>query len=187
MACRSPDIWYGFVLIPPFLALAAIVLRHGVAFRPDQRAAWIGAYLLAAAAQPFLVPDAIAPSSLADYTGSVRAAGALRMAGLKPGDNLLVTGRGHYAYLMTGALPKAKYFNAMHLMCAFPTPDADPLAAAFATRPDFVLASDPGIYMGCQLPERAAALNAELAAHYQAVSRVGGRWDSFTVYRRRAP
>ncbi|HEX7800147.1 MAG TPA: hypothetical protein VF402_07340 [Asticcacaulis sp.] len=187
LACRSPDIWYGFVLIPPFLALAAIVLRHGVAFRPDQRAAWIGAYLLAAAAQPFLVPDAIAPSSLADYTGSVRAAGALRMAGLKPGDNLLVTGRGHYAYLMTGALPKAKYFNAMHLMCAFPTPDADPLAAAFATRPDFVLVSDLEFYISCQRPDRAAALNAELAAHYQAVSHVSGRWDSFTVYRRRDP
>ena len=135
----------------------------------------------------FFVPNAIAPSSVADYAGSVRAAEALRAAGLKPGDHLLATGRGHYVYLLTGALLEAKYFNAMHLMCAFPAPDADPLAAAFATRPDFVLASDPGISMGCQLPERAAALNAELAAHYRAVSRVSGQWDRFTIYRRRDP
>lgn len=185
LICRSPEIWYGFVLIPPFLALAAIVLCHGVAFRATQRAAWLGAYLSVAAAQPFLMPHAVTTPGPADYPGSVQAAQVLRAAGLKPGDNLLAAGRGHYAYLMTGALPKARYFNAMHLMCAFPTPDADPLTAAFATHPDFVLASDPRIYISCQLPARAAELRTELAAHYVAVGHARGDWDSFTIYRRR--
>lgn len=185
LICRSPEIWYGFVLIPPFLALAAIVLCHGVAFRPQQRAVGICVYLLAAAAQPFLMPHAVTPPGPADYPGSVRAAEALRAAGLRPGDNLLATGRGHYVYLMTGALPKARYFNAMHLMCAFPTLDADPLAAAFATHPDFVLASDPRIHISCQLPARAAGLQNELAANYVAIGHARGDWDSFTIYRRR--
>jgi hypothetical protein len=187
LICRSPEIWYGFVLIPPFLALAAIVLCHGVAFRPQSRVVWFGVYLLAAAAQPLLMPHAVTPPGPADYTGSVRAAQVLRAAGLKPGDNLLATGRGHYAYLITGVLPKARYFNAMHLMCAFPTPDADPLAAAFATHPDFVLTSDPGLSLSCQLPARAAELRNELAAHFTAVGHARGDWDSFTVYRRRRP
>ena len=186
---QSLVIWYGFTLVPPTLILFCAVLYHGIGFKAQWRVIGIGLYLLAAVIQPFVVEGYTlfnpGPFGPPDYRGNVRAAESLKANGLKPGDNLLVTGRGHYVYLMAGALPKAKYFNAMHLMCTFPTPDKDPLAVAFSTQPDFLVVSDRGFFMGCRLPEREAAITDELARHYRAVSRVSGDWDNFTIYRRK--
>jgi len=111
------------------------------------------------------------------------AARGLVAAGLRPDDNLLVLSRGQYIYLLTGALPEARYFNAMHLLCRFPTPDADPLSVAFATRPKFVVMSDDSLALGCTQDRQLLRIREILATDYVPIQTVTGAWDHFALYR----
>jgi len=187
LVVRSPEAWYAATLVAPSLILFALVLGHGIAFRPRLRPVWVAAYLGAAIVQPLIIaaPTLVGRGFLGppDWVGNQRAARALVAAGLRPDDNLLVVSRGQYLYLLTGALPKARYFNAMHLLCNFPTPDADPLGAAFATRPNYVVMSDDGVALSCSQGSRLLRVRAVLARDYVRVQTVTGAWDRFGLYR----
>jgi hypothetical protein len=189
LANRSPLIWYGSLLVAPTLILFSVVLCHGINFKPRWRNVGIALYLLAACVQPFVMERAHLFISdytgIPDYAANVQAARSLKAHGIKPGDNLLVLSRGHYVYLFTQTLPKAKYFNAMHLLCAFPTPDADPLGAAFDSNPGYVLLADTATMISCHKPERLAYLKRRLASGYTKVSSVRGVWDGFDIYQRK--
>ena len=186
LVVRSPEAWYAAPLIAPSLILFVVVLGHGIAFAPRARPLWTAAFIVAAVVQPLV----IAAPSLAgrgylgppDWRGNERAAQALAGAGLRPADNLLVLSRGQYVYLLTGALPKARYFNAMHLLCRFPTPDADPLAAAFATRPKFVVMSDDSLALSCSEGDKLLRIRDVLAKDYIHLATVTGAWDHFGIY-----
>ncbi len=186
---RLPEDWYAEPLIAPSLILFACVLCHGIAFAPRWRTAWIAAYTLLAAVQP--LAGAATKLFGSDYRGppdwraNVVAAQALKAAGLRAQDNLLVLSRGQFVYILTGALPATRYFHSMHLLCPFPALDADPLAAAFATRPKFVVMADETFSMGCTDQTRLPRIRAELAKNYIQTAAVSGRWDRFTIYRAR--
>lgn len=184
---RSPEAWYAAPLVAPSLVLFAFVLCHGIDFAPRVRPLWTAGFVALAIAQPLAVA---APSLIGrgyrgppDWRSNRLAAEALVNAGLRPDDNLLVLSRGQYVYVLTGALPRARYFNAMHLLCRFPTPDADPLAAAFATRPKYVVMSDDSLALSCAEGGQLLRIRAILAKDYIRLATVGGAWDHFALYR----
>ena len=187
LVVRSPEAWYAAPLIAPSLILFTLVLCHGVAFKPRQRPLWTAAFVALAVVQPLVVaaPSLAGQGYLGppDWRGNVLAARGLVAAGLRPNDNLLVLSRGQYIYLLTGALPEARYFNAMHLLCRFPTPDADPLSAAFATRPKFVVMSDDSLALGCTQDRQLLRIREILATDYVPIQTVTGAWDHFALYR----
>ncbi len=189
LVVRSPEAWYAAPLIAPSLILFAAVLCHGIDFKPRVRPLWTAGFVLLAAIQPLAVaaPSLIGHGYLGppDWRGNQLAARALTNAGLRPDDNLLVLSRGQYVYLLTGALPRARYFNAMHLLCRFPTPDADPLAAAFATRPKFVVMSDDRLALSCAEGRQLLRIRDILATDYTRIATVTGAWDHFDLYRRK--
>ncbi|MDV6332089.1 hypothetical protein [Asticcacaulis sp. 201] len=186
---KSPDLYCGFPLMTPTVILFVGVLCHGIDFKPRQRNLYMALYMTAAVAQPMIMErEDLFPGgylAIPDYRASVLGAESLRKQGIKPGDNLLVLSRGHYVYLFTQTLPKAKYFNAMHLLCNFPTPDADPLGAAFDSRPQYILLSDMAYVMGCLNRDRLPQIYKRLDADYDHVSTVRGDWDGFNVYKRK--
>jgi hypothetical protein len=187
LVVRSPEAWYAAPLIAPSLILFALVLCHGIAFKPRQRPLWTAAFVALAVVQPLVVaaPSLVGQGYLGppDWRGNVLAARGFVVAGLRPDDNLLVLSRGHYIYLLTRTLPRARYFNAMHLLCRFPTPDADPLAIAFATRPKFVVMSDDSLSLGCTQGRQLLRIRAILAKDYVPIRTVTGSWDHFALYR----
>ena len=189
LVIRSPEDWYAAPLIAPSLILFAMVLCDGIAFTPRARPVWTAVFAGLAVIQPlaFAAPSLAGESYRGppDWRGDVLAAQGLVAAGLQPTDNLLVPSRGLSIYLLTGALPRARYFHAMHLLCRFPTPDADPLGAAFATRPKFVVMSDTKIAMGCTDKQQVQRIRAILAADYVPIKTVTGTWDQFALYRLR--
>ncbi|WP_155847608.1 ArnT family glycosyltransferase [Asticcacaulis benevestitus] len=189
LVLRSPEIWYGYDLIPPALILFCGILCHGMAFSPHQRRPWIVAYSVIACLQPLLMDHKIlfsdGPDGRPDYIGNVRAAQSLKAAGLRHNDSLLVLSRGHYVHVFTHAMPNARYFNAMHLWCVFPTPDKDPLAEALSVRPRFIVFSGTDYMIGCAQLDRLKIVEPVLAADYDRVAEVSGRWDHFSIYRRK--
>ncbi len=187
LVVRAPEAWYAAPLVAPSLILFAMVLCDGIAFTARMRPVWTAAFVVLAVVQPLVV----AAPSLAgqtydgppDWRGDELAAQGLIAAGVRPQDNVLVPSRGLPIYWLTGAMPRARYFHAMHLLCRFPTPDADPVAAAFATRPKFVVMSNTGIAMGCTDPKRVQHIRAILAADYAPIKSVTGTWDQFELYK----
>ncbi len=189
LVVRSPEAWYAAPLIAPSLILFVLVLGHGIAFKPRQRPLWAAAFVALAVIQPLVVaaPSLAGQGYLGppDWQGNRLAAKGLIDAGLRPDDNLLVLSRGQYVYLLTRTLPRARYFNAMHLLCRFPTPDADPLAAAFATRPKFVVMSDDSLALGCTEGRQLLRIRDVLAKNYVHLATVTGAWDHFALYKLR--
>jgi len=191
MINRAPDPRYVTALIAPSLLLFSLVVCEGTDFSAPRRAAWLLALGLLAAGAPLVALrvslQAAHHSNDPDYTGMALAAKTLRTDGARPGDNLLVVSRGHYIYVLSGLLPRAKYFNAMHLLCDFPTPDPDTIATAFVTRPDYVVLSDPRLALSCASLARMNEIKARLARDYSVMTTVHGDWDSFILYRRKTP
>jgi len=97
----------------------------------------------------------------------------------------LVTVKGlELAFTVLGA-PKARYFNAMHLLCNFPTPETDPLGAAFAAWPKYVVMSDDGVALSCAQGSRLLRVCALLARDYVRPQTGTGAWERFDLYRRK--
>jgi len=184
---REPAAQYVTTLVAPSILLFALVLCEGVDFPARKRRLWIAAFALIVACQPLLsLPQALTMIRGApDYRGLLAAKAALRANGVRPGDDLLVLSRGHYLYVMTGTLPRERYFNAMHLLCDFPTPDADPIEADFAAHPRYVVLSDPTVGLTCAHIARMRQMQAHLARDYTLMDTVHGSWDSFLLYRRK--
>ena len=183
LVVRSPEAWYAAPLIAPSLVLFVTVLCHGIEFAPRARPLWTAGFIAVAVVQPLVIaaPSLLGQSYLGppDWRGNEGTAQGLIAAGLRPDDNLLVLSRGQYVYLLTGALPRARYFNAMHLLCRFPTPDADPLGAAFATRPKFVVMSDDSLALSCAQERQLLRIRDVLARDYVHLTTVTGAWDHF--------
>ena len=122
-------------------------------------------------------------SGAPDIEAARLASAALRDAGMRPSDRLLIPIRGQSVYVLTGNLPNAAYFNSSHLICAFATPDRDPLAEALNSRPEFLLLSDTRFAYGCTVPGQVARIADHLRQNYRLVGSVHGTWDTLRLYR----
>lgn len=179
---------YVMTLIAPGLLLVCLLLCEGIDFPAQRRRLWLSAFVVALAVQPLLALTQLAkePSLTPDYRGVVKASHALKAEGVRPGDDVLVLSRGHYVYVLTGALPRAPYFNAMHLLCDFPLPDRDPIATDFRLRPRYVVLSNPNMALACGRLPQMRRMQAWLARDYTLMSTQSGSWDSFLLYRRKS-
>lgn len=189
MVNREPAVQYVMTLIAPGLLLACLLLCEGMAFPARHRRLWMSVFGLVVAAQPLVgLPRILmAERAAPDYRGAVLASAALKADGVRPGDNVLVLSRGDYIYVMTRTLPQVRYFNAIHLLCDFPTPDSDPVAADFKLRPQYVALSDPDMAIACGRTSRMRRIQSWLARDYSVMTTVHGDWDSFILYRRKTP
>ena len=180
--------YYAAMLIPPLLILSGGLVMHGIAFPDRYRQPIIAAFAAAAILVPLgfdrgslKVSDSTGPN---DFAATQAAAADLKQLGLKPTDRLLVLRRGLYTYVLTGALPAARYYHGLQLTCDFPLPDKAPLALALAQRPRFIVTADPDYGVRCETPQFMPQVQAALGDYsLKAVTR--GTWDRMFIYERK--
>jgi 4-amino-4-deoxy-L-arabinose transferase-like glycosyltransferase len=187
LSITSISVSYSFPVVAPFLVLFAIVVCHGIQFPEPNRRKALSLIAVLALAIP-LVADwkKLTISDLngaQDFDMNAKAAQSLIDLGVVPKDHILVLSRGHFIYLMTSTLPKARYFNAMHLFCAFPTPSENPLQEALSTQPQYMLMSTTDAVMSCQTRESTEFALAYLQAHYDLKDVIRGKWDGIMIYK----
>ncbi len=179
--------WYAFPLIPPLVMVAALVIEHALAFQAQGRLSLqILTVAFCVASGVFVDRDQVSIrnfSGAPDIEAARLASAALRDAGIRSSDRLLIPIRGQSVYVLTGNLPDATYFNSSHLICAFATPDRDPLALALSSRPDFLVLSDTRFAYGCTVPEQVDRITESLRQNYRLVGSVHGTWDTLSLYR----
>ena len=177
--------YYAAMLIPPLLILSGGLVMHGIAFSAQVRTPAIAALAGLAVAVPlwldrgnFTVGGYTGPG---DFAAVEAAAAGLKQLGLRPSDRLLVLRRGLYTYVLTGALPSARYYHGLQLLCDFPLPDKAPLADALARRPRFIVSADPAYGVNCERPEARPMIDGALRGYnLKAVTR--GAWDRMFIY-----
>ncbi|MEI6440001.1 MAG: glycosyltransferase family 39 protein [Alphaproteobacteria bacterium] len=187
LAFLSIQPWYAFPLIPPLVMVAALVIEHALAFQAQGRLSLqILTVAFCVATGVFVDRDQVSIRSFSgapDIEAARLASAALRDAGIRPSDRLLIPIRGQSVYVLTGNLPNAAYFNSSHLICAFAAPDRDPLAEALNSRPEFLLLSDTRFAYGCTVPGQVARIADHLRQNYRLVGSVHGTWDTLRLYR----
>lgn len=148
--------------------------------------------VLATAAFLFSRPAALVAPASGQLAAERQTAAALRTLGQRPEDRILVVGWDLGVYLLAGAEPATPIFHQQHLLCAFPRLDGvDPLAAAFAAQPAFVILPGADIHLVCEMEGRRQEVSAQLARDYCALARSGrftveGLPSDLTIYGRRA-
>lgn len=185
LAARAVLASYLHTFVAPAALASAVLICHGLLEARRRRWLWqAGAAGLCVVVPPALEHDGLMRSS--NDMPAIRAAvAAMRAAGARPEDGALALNRGMAVYVESGLLPRTRYFNPNHILCAFPTPDADPLAVALAGRPRFVLVAEAQTVLGCQRPERWATFTRFVAENYVGRAEVRGRWDRIAVWERR--
>jgi hypothetical protein len=181
---------YYLTLLAPLCLLAGVWLSQ-LSLAPRWRLATQG--VLAAATLAFFAwqfAPLIAPA--AGQTAAERQmADALRGLGERPGDRIFVVSRDLPVYVLAGAEPPGPVFHPQQLLCPYPRlAGADPVAAAFGTRPTFVVLPAPETHMVCEMAARRQEVAAALARDYCPLARsarftVGGAPDDLTLYGRR--
>jgi len=189
MTAHTMFAYYLLLTVPPLLLLSGALVGHGLEISGQRRTAWQAALVLLAIFWP-LAADRIALFSTDmagpdDRLAAERAADRLQQLGFQPGDRLLVVNRGLLTYVAAKADPPTAYFHPTHLLCVFPTPEADPLGQALNARPRFVVLGDPAIVRPCEQPARLRRVEAFLKAGYRQVGQVTGTWDRLFIYRLR--
>lgn len=185
LAARAVLASYLHSFVAPAALASAVLLCHGLAEARRRRWLWqVGAAGLCVIVPPLLEHDGLMRSSN-DLPAIRAAAAAMRAAGARPGDGVLALNRGMAVYVESGLLPRTRYFNPNHILCAFPTPDSDPLALALAARPRFVVVADANTVLGCQRPDRWATFMRFVAENYIGRATVRGQWDRLELWERR--
>jgi 4-amino-4-deoxy-L-arabinose transferase-like glycosyltransferase len=191
IALHSMFAYYAATLIPPLLIVAGVFVLHGIDFSDRTRKIWISLYIAGFTLGPLAldrgnltVTDNQGPN---DFAVTRAAAVQLKKLGVTPRDHMLVLKRGLYAYILTGTTPSARYYHNLHLVCAFPTPDASPLTQALAQRPRFILLAEPNYVWRCETRESHSEIAAALTAGYDLKATVHGQWDTMYIYQTRSP
>jgi hypothetical protein len=183
---------YFLTLLPPLCLLAGL----GMAALPisARRWRWAAQTAFLVATTAFLVSrplPLIGPAS-GQLAAERQTAAGLRAFGLRPEGRILVVGWDLGVYLLAQAEPPARIFHQQHMLCPFPRLNGvDPLAAAFAARPAFVILPAPGIHLICETEARRQEVAAVLAQDYCPLGRsdrftVDGMPNDLTIYGRRA-
>jgi hypothetical protein len=188
MSARSMFSYYMMVTVPPLLLLSGLFVMRALDIGQLRR--WQFALALAAACWPLIADRtnlfSVGANGSEDRVAAQRAADAMKVLGQRPSDRLLVVNRGLLVYVAARALPPTAYFHPKHLLCEFPVGNADPMRAALAARPRFVMLADPSLVRSCEKPERLAEVDTILKTNYETVETVTGSWDTYTLYQLRA-
>lgn len=180
---------YAQSFIAPLLILSGVMVSQGFAFTERNRIWGVIACVTAAIGVPAFVDRGslwLDPVKGRNDPVAVSAVAAqLKFLGVRPGDRIFVPNRGLMVYVATGTVPAAVVYHPLQVMCAFPTPDPQPLTEALAHRTRFLVVANTGLNMLCETSARRAELNQAIARDYERVKVVAGKWDSFTIYRRK--
>jgi 4-amino-4-deoxy-L-arabinose transferase-like glycosyltransferase len=191
LAVKSMYDHYFLTLLPPLSLLAAVGLDTLPIRAPRWR--WAAKAALICATVAVLVSRSlplIEPAS-SQLVAERQAAASLRAFGLKAEDRILVLGD-LGVYLLAHAEPATSIFHPQQMLCAFPRlGGSDPLAAALASRPAFVVMPAPDFHMVCEMEARQQEIAAVLASDYCPLARsdrftVEGLRNELTIYGRRA-
>jgi hypothetical protein len=180
---------YAQDFIAPLLIVSGIMVTQGFAITGRHRLWGIAACVIAAIAVPAFTDrgglwfDAIKGRN--DPVAVAAVATELNALGVRPGDRLFVPNRGLMVYVATRTVPAARVYHPLQVMCAFPTPDARPLTKALTHGPSFVVVADTRLNMACETAAKHTELSQALARDYEKIKTVTGKWDSFTIYRRK--
>ena len=174
---------------PRFLPclLAGALLEHGMARFRVKRVRDLARTIIFASIVLFVLNTVRWSVYEGDADVAGQAASAMQAAGLRKQDRILVIDRDVYVYLASGANPPASVFFPMHLLCDFAFEGTvSALASSLASRPAFIVESDPADGLGCEKPERRALLQSVLADEYRVVglfgSNDGGRRSRLLLY-----
>jgi 4-amino-4-deoxy-L-arabinose transferase-like glycosyltransferase len=179
--------FYMLAALPPLCLMSGAFVEHGIAHSRANRALALARTLAFASVTIFFATVASFSSyNIADGRAAEEAATAMRNAGLRKGDRILVADRDLSVYLASGANPPASVFHPLQLLCDFAFEKA---ATAFAdslkSRPAFIVLADPPYALSCEMPDRRALLDSILANDYRAVGHFGslrGAKGGMTVY-----
>lgn|GEM_PF-1244799 len=181
---------YAQDFIAPLLIVSGIMVTQGFVISGRHRLWGITACVVAAIAVPAFIDrgglwfDAIKGRN--DPVAVAAVATELKALGVRPGDRLFVPNRGLMIYVATKTIPSASVYHPLQVMCAFPTPDARPLAEGVTHGPRFLVVADTRLSMACETMTRHTELRRLIAGRYEAVKTVTGTWDRFTIYRRKS-
>ncbi len=186
MSAKSMFPYYILATMPPLLLLSGLFVTRALEAKQPLR--WQLVFTLLAIGWPLAADRAtlfsIGPNGSEDRLAALRVAEKVKALGL-PSDRLLVINRGLLVYVAAQARPPAAYFHPKHLLCEFPVGNANPLRAALAARPRFVVLADPSMVRPCEKPERLAKAHAILKANYEVVETMRGSWDTYALYQLR--
>lgn len=188
LALRAVCAFYMLAVLPPLCLMAGALVDHGVGlFRVKSARAVMRAAVFASVA--LFVANTVrwACFDAVNIAFASEAADAMQAAGLRKEDRILVIDRDLGVYLTSGANPPLPIFNPMHLLCDFPFESAaDAMADSLASRPAFIVVSDPDYKIGCEKTERRALVKSALAEDYRIVgffgSNDGQRRSRFALY-----
>ncbi len=189
LAGRAMCDFYMLAALPPFCLLSGVFLEHALA-RSRAKRALRGARTVAFASVMIFFATAVCCLSynIADRGAADEAATAMRSAGLRGDDRILVVDRDLSVYLASGANPPTPVFHPLQLLCEFAFEGASTaFADSLQSRPAFIVVADPAYTLGCEKPGRRGLLMSTLADGYRVVGRFGSirgaeRHGVFAVY-----
>jgi hypothetical protein len=167
--------FYMLAALPPLCLLSGVFLDHGIARSLAKNTLALARMVAFASVTIFFATVLWCASyNIADSRAADQAATAMRNAGLRKDDRILVADRDLAVYLASGANPPAPVFHPIQLLCDFAFEKA---ATAFEdslkSRPAYIIVADPPYALGCEKPERRALLVSTLANDYRAVGHFG--------------
>jgi len=187
LAGHSALRYYGSSLIAPLLILSGAYVLYLARGRGAQSLLIIAGSVLATFVCVLWVEkDGLGlteqtPSD--DYKAAQATAVKLSQLGYTDQDALLVPRRGEYVFVETKTVPKFRYFHTMHLLCDFPLPVKSPLISELASRPKFIVMSEPVLPLNCENPEYQKLISATLKDDYSLAGVVQGQWGKSLIYR----
>ena len=174
LATRAALVIYFLPLLPPLCLMAAAFVQHWGTRIPGRRRLVMAGAITAVAAYSAFFTAPLFFAGRDNLASANEAAAAMRGAGLKSGDRILVADRDLIVYLASGGNPPEPVFHPLHLLCGFPLPDtADALADSLKSRPAFIVEANPLYARACEIPERRLLLDGALSRDYCQLGRFG--------------
>ena len=173
LAARAALVIYFLPLLPPLCLMAAASVHHWAARIPERKRLVTGAAITAVAANPAFFTAPLMFAGRDNLVSASDAAAAMRGAGLKSDDRILVADRDLIVYLASGANPPKVVFHPLHLLCGFPLPDtANALADSLRAAPRSLWRQIPST-LELEIPERRLLLDSALSRDYCQLGRFG--------------
>jgi 4-amino-4-deoxy-L-arabinose transferase-like glycosyltransferase len=188
LAGKAMCFFYFFTVVQPLSLASGAFFQYviGRLRRPSLKFA-VRSAVMAAAVIFFAAPAAdFVSHQEASLIAAEAAAAAMRDAGQRNGDRILVADRDVVVYLTSGANPATSVFHPIQLLCDFPGA-ASAMAKSLGQHPAFVIAADPPLHLICEQPETRALLETTLERDYRLIGRFGkdgsdGQSGVFAVY-----